>query len=186
MSAGPDIRTFAQNPGSSKSSSRRERSIERFAAKLLNPRAMWWECWLMPVAPSRQHRHDGYARFGNRAVFEEIYAHRIVAAAIHGPIPDGYEVDHLCFTRNCVNPFHLAVVPLAANRHFQWQSEGRPNPVNETPAVVRRLREIRTAAECKRGHAWAEHAKTNSQGRRICAECARESGRRYDQRRRAS
>jgi hypothetical protein len=138
----------------------------------------------MPVPPSQRHYRNGYARFGDRSVFDELYAHRIVAAAVWGPIPDGYEVDHLCFTRNCVNPFHLRVVPLAVNRHFQWQHKGEANPVHESVGYRRRLHEIRTSPTCKRGHLWAEHAVTNSQGRRICAECRRESNRRHDAKRR--
>lgn len=32
-----------------------------------------------------------------------------------GPIPEGWEVDHLCLVRACVNPAHLEAVPKAEN-----------------------------------------------------------------------
>lgn len=60
---------------------------------------------------------DGYARFGvRRASQPEVYSHRIVVHELHGPIPPGMEVDHVCRTRNCVNPLHLEVVTVAENR----------------------------------------------------------------------
>lgn len=38
---------------------------------------------------------DGYVRVGRRRNSLHQYAHRIVWEAVHGPIPDGYQVDHL-------------------------------------------------------------------------------------------
>lgn len=163
---------------------RHEQSIRRFAAKILNPQAMWWECWLMPVSPYRQHSRDGYATFGDRTVFGERYAHRIVAAAVHGPIPEGYEVDHLCFTRNCVNPFHLRVCTSRENKHFQWQALGLKNPsVREGGGLARWTKERQASDTCPHGHPWAENAKVNAQGIRICKECDRIATWRHDAKR---
>ena len=36
--------------------------------------------------------------------------HRVVYEALVGPIPDGLELDHLCFNRRCVNPNHMEPV----------------------------------------------------------------------------
>ena len=33
--------------------------------------------------------------------------HRVAYILSHGPIPDGMEVDHLCFNRLCIEPDHL-------------------------------------------------------------------------------
>lgn len=53
-----------------------------------------------------------------------------------GPIPDGYEVDHLCRNTRCINPKHLeAVTPYENN--FRSSSVGSVN---------------RVKTHCKRGH----------------------------------
>lgn len=87
-------------------------SQARFCARI-EPGAGLLDCWLFP--PSNK---DGYAKFGDRRYLVEIYAHRIVAHFIYGPIPEGHEVDHWCHTHNCVNPLHLRVCPLRENRRW--------------------------------------------------------------------
>lgn len=41
---------------------------------------------------------------------ENELAHRVSYRAFVGPIPPGLEIDHVCRTRACVNPFHLEAV----------------------------------------------------------------------------
>ena len=43
---------------------------------------------------------QGKNRIGSDAVYE----------MVHGPIPEGYEVDHICHTRHCVEPTHLRLL----------------------------------------------------------------------------
>lgn len=56
---------------------------------------------------------DGYGqtrRVGQRS------AHRAFYSIFVGPIPEGFEVDHRCKNRRCVNPKHLEAVPPLVNR----------------------------------------------------------------------
>lgn len=120
----------------------RQRSISIFC-KRLPEFASLIDCW-----PIQTRRKDGYATFGDRSVFSELYAHRIVWNEVFGPIPVGWEVDHACHTRNCVNPLHLRACPLAENR--RWAPWGK-------------------ATECPHGHTKAD----NKAGRLFCPECTR-------------
>src|SRR5215475_3897979 len=43
---------------------------------------------------------QGKNRIGSDAVYE----------MVHGPIPEGYEVDHICHNRRCVEPTHLRLL----------------------------------------------------------------------------
>lgn len=42
-------------------------------------------------------------------------AHRVAYREFVGPIPSGWEIDHLCSVRNCVEPTHLEVVTRSEN-----------------------------------------------------------------------
>lgn len=42
-------------------------------------------------------------------------AHRFAYAAAYGPIPEGLQVDHICWVRHCVNPEHLQLVTQQQN-----------------------------------------------------------------------
>lgn len=44
-----------------------------------------------------------------------MYAHRYLYELFVGPIPDGYQVDHLCHNPTCCNPEHLDAVPQREN-----------------------------------------------------------------------
>jgi len=62
-------------------------------------------CWIWGGPVTK----DGYPSLVFRDGINES-AHRYFYRKTHGPIPDGYEVDHLCYQRNCVNPAHLEAV----------------------------------------------------------------------------
>lgn len=57
-------------------------------------------CWLWIGYVNK----DGYARADAQNAHRVFYEHHI------GPVPAGYDVDHLCKRRNCVNPEHLEAV----------------------------------------------------------------------------
>jgi hypothetical protein len=66
-------------------------------------------------------------------------AHRIAYIWLVGPIPDGMELDHLCFTHDCVNPAHLEPVTREENiRRYQEAVEADQHPTM-APGFVPRV-----------------------------------------------
>lgn len=72
---------------------------------------------IVPVSHGRTK--NGYVRITPRGAKNNSvkYLHRIVYEARHGigSIPEGFQVDHICRTRDCCNPSHLQL--LSASEH---------------------------------------------------------------------
>jgi len=66
-------------------------------------------CWNW----NRYRDRDGYG--STRTDGSLLLAHRAVYERLVGPIPEGLELDHLCFNTSCVNPAHLEPVTGAEN-----------------------------------------------------------------------
>lgn len=73
------------------------------------------DCWLWLGATAR----NGYGRFRWNGRAGE--AHRYAYVITYGDIPDGCEVDHLCFNHPCVRPTHLEAVTHAENQR-RWSA----------------------------------------------------------------
>ena len=56
---------------------------------------------------------DGYGTFYLRRMPRR--AHRVAWFSVHGDIPEGMVVNHVCRNRACVNPQHLQVVSISEN-----------------------------------------------------------------------
>jgi hypothetical protein len=66
-------------------------------------------CWLWIGRTNDEKDYgSGYARF--RLTDRVGYGHVVAYELLRGPIPEGFELDHLCRVRCCVNPWHIEVV----------------------------------------------------------------------------
>ncbi len=66
-------------------------------------------CWLYSGYKSK----GGYCQFWSNG--KTVLAHRYSYELHKNKIPSGLVIDHLCKTRNCVNPKHMEVVTLEEN-----------------------------------------------------------------------
>lgn len=89
--------------------------VERFWAKvdkngpvsILRPDL--GSCWLWTASIS-----GGYAHIGREG--SVCRAHLVAYELVIGPVPEGLDLDHLCFVRRCVNPSHLEPVTRSVNQ----------------------------------------------------------------------
>jgi hypothetical protein len=67
------------------------------------------ECWTLTTRPYKA----SYSYFKFKG--ERVRGHRFAYELIRGPILKGFQLDHICRNRACVNPFHLEEVTAKIN-----------------------------------------------------------------------
>lgn len=86
-----------------------------------------------------------------------VSAHRFACELAGIPIPDGYEPDHRCGERLCVEVTHLEIVTEAENRRR---------------AQALKVARVAARPTCKHGHPWKpETTYINKAGSRVCLVC---------------
>lgn len=122
-------------------------------------------CWLWRGATNIK----GYGHVRDTKNGPLLSVHRVMYEAIHGPIPAGLEIDHLCFQRACCNPAHLEAVDRKTN-----VNRGRHN-------------QFYGVTHCVHGHPFdGDNVKINTNGHRSCRRCARDRMRVYRARKAAA
>lgn len=114
-------------------------------------------CWIWGGYVDPQ---TGYGRYTVNAAItgaveqtQVFYAHRYAWEFMHGPVPKGLDLDHLCRNRACCNPWHLEPV----------------TPLVNTSRGIGHGKETR----CPQGHPYDEANTYRRGGRRYCRACNR-------------
>lgn len=133
----------------------REEDLQR----LLSTTSLVNGCWIW----DKKVNWNGYGLFtvGDRTVAVHKYSY----IYFYGAPGDGLQIDHLCRNRRCVNPEHLEAVT------------ARENLMRGDTLAKRNA----DKTKCPNGHPYSH---INSQGRRVCVVCIRESCKQYQRRRR--
>jgi hypothetical protein len=140
-----------------------ERLAERFWDKVrVNPETGCWE-WTAHLI------RNGYGHFRWQGKMRR--AHRLAYEALVGEIPEGFQLDHLCRTRNCVNPDHVEPVT------------PQENTLRGDTIAARHA----AKTHCPQGHPYDEENTFIRKGRgggRGCRTCRRARTAQYDAKRR--
>lgn len=118
------------------------------------------DCWLWTGT-----KNNGYGAFSLPSK-QRIYAHRWSYQFFIADIPMGLELDHLCVTRSCVNPWHLEPV----TRQVNALRSSSPASLN-----ARKTR-------CANGHEFTDANMVIVSKGRACRTCQRTYDREYKRR----
>lgn len=116
--------------------------------------------WMRHISGSTGYAQARVRLIGTRWELDNV--HRYSYELLHGPIPDGMHVDHICKVRCCVNPSHLR---LLTPRQNVLVGVG-PSALNSAKT------------HCPKGHEYNERNTYMSKvGKRHCRPCAAEKER---------
>lgn len=138
----------------------RKSDIERFMGKVsFSDNGCW--LWHGAIKPG------GYGAFmtGRKPFKKSNNAHRWIYEFLNGPIRDGLVIDHLCRTRNCVNPKHMEPTTMRENlmRGFS------PTSLNAKKQV------------CPNGHPLMPvPASYNTSAKRYCPICEKTNAKKWN------
>jgi len=104
-------------------------------------------CWLWTGA----RKANGYGEVTiNGATY---YVHRLMYERFCGPIPDGYQLHHLCWHRHCCNPAHLLAVSPREHQDFEPRNIGFQNKAKTHCSNGHELNERNTYIKANGGRA---------------------------------
>ncbi len=127
------------------------------------PEERFWEmvekntpsgCWIW-IGSLNTDRYPHFCIGGRWG--KTVLCHRYSYELVHGHIPAGMQIDHLCRNIRCVRPSHMEVVPPKVNVL-------RGNTIVATNAAK---------THCKRGHPFTPENTRLENGSRRCKECRR-------------
>lgn len=107
-------------------------------------------CWLWTGALHQQETGYGVACIRQQKYF----AHRLAHEVFIGPIPPGFQVDHLCRVRRCICPDHIEAV--TQHENLRRQAEANRNPLC---AAGKHPRVLSHKCNACRRERWAEKSK---------------------------
>lgn len=99
------------------------------------------ECWLWTGAVTM----TGYGSFRVHPIGKTWQAHRFAFEALVGPVPPGFQRDHLCRVKLCVRPEHLQAVTQEVNLRRRVTVGSTVCPKGHERPAGTRCRECRAA-----------------------------------------
>jgi len=112
-------------------------TVTRFFSKVVRDQECVSDKVVTPCWTWQQYQNaKGYGHFKCRVEGKvcTFYSHRFSFLLAHGPIPRGWQVDHVCENPCCVNPGHLRAVPDHENPRSRYAKRTRPE---STPLDIR-------------------------------------------------